>query len=243
MGAGRVEVAASIGGEGAAPAGPGIVVLRPGRVIDPFLNVGQDLRVPRAKVAFRKRNSSVTDVPGIPVSRGLAGPFANHLEVLILSGGEQEQHADASKAFGRFRPGKIIGHPANNPVRLRAVKGPGLAVGAEDGDLDDDRVGLALDGELENPIGCLCRGKELPELDARVDVCEFLAVDGLDDLPRLQFPGRGGRRTWLDVGDAHNKGRLEQVDAHADRAEALDVGERLGFPRARGEDAVRLLVE
>ena len=41
--------------------------------------------------------------------------------------------------------------------------------------------------------------------------------------PFLEFPGRSGRRTFLDVTNPHDKGRLEQVDPHADGAEALDV--------------------
>ena len=96
---------------------------------------------------------------------------------------------------------------------------------------------------VQGRVRRLRRGEKLPELDARVDVCEFLAIDGLDDLPRLQPPGRCRRRTFLDAGDAHDEGRLEQVDAHADGAETLNVGERFGFARPCGEEAVRFLVE
>ena len=43
MGAGRVEMSIPIGGEGTAAARPSVVVLRFGRVIDPFLDVSQNL--------------------------------------------------------------------------------------------------------------------------------------------------------------------------------------------------------
>ena len=139
--------------------------------------------------------------------------------------------------------GKVICNAANDLVRLRAVERPGLAVGPKHRNLHRDRLGLALDGELEQAIGCLRRGEDSAQLDARVNVLELLPVDRLDDLPLLEFPGRGGRRTFLDVRDSNDEGRLEQVDPHAYGAEALDVGERFGFARARGEEAAGILVE
>ena len=58
-----------------------------------------------------------------------------------------------------------------------------------------DRVSI----KLQHPIARLRRRQNLPELHARVDVGELLAVDRFDDLPLFQLPGLIGRRTFLDV--------------------------------------------
>ena len=209
MGAGRIEVPVSVCGQGSPSSGPGIVVLRLGRVIDPLLDIREDFLVAGPQVTLGKRDAPVTNVPGIPVRRCIPRPVAHDRQVFLFPGREQEQHADAAKAFGCAGFGKVICNAANDLVRLRAVERPGLAVGPKHRNLHRDRLGPALDGELEQAIGCLRRGEDSAQLDARVDVLELLPVDRLDDLALLEFPGRGGRRTFLDVGDSNDEGRLE----------------------------------
>ena len=95
--AGRVEVALSIAGERRATARPGIVVLGLRRAIDPLLDVRENLRVAGAQVALGERDSAIADVPRIAVSRCLARPLAHDLQILVVAGGEQKQHADSAE--------------------------------------------------------------------------------------------------------------------------------------------------
>ena len=62
------------------------------------------------------------------------------------------------------------------------LSGQVLAVGPKHRNLHRDRLRLAFDGELEQAIGCLCRGKDLTQLDARIDIGKFPPIDRLDDL-------------------------------------------------------------
>jgi len=133
----------------------------------------------------------------------------------------------------------MVGEVANDPLRLRAVQRPGLAVGTENRDLDDHLFGLGVrrvfDHELHHTVGGLGCGQDLGELDSRVDVLEFLPVDRFDNLTSLQLTSRRRGRTSLDVLDLHHEGGLMQFNPHADRPEAVDRLQRCPRTRRRGE--------
>lgn len=99
------------------------------------------------------------------------------------------------------------------------------------------RLGLrrVLDHQLDRAVASLGRGDDLPELDARVDGGELLAVDRFNELAHLKLAGGLGGRAFLDAGDLHHKGRLHQLDADADRPEPGDQLRRCRFGRCRGE--------
>ena len=143
------------------------------------------------------------------MGRCIPRPVSDDIQIFLFPGREQEQHADAAKTLGGFRLRKVIGRTAYNLVGLRAIERPGLAVAPQHRNLHSDRLGFALDGKLEQAIGCLCRGKDFPQLDTRINVGQFLSINRFDNLVLLEFPGCCGRRTFLDVTDLHNKCRLE----------------------------------
>ena len=236
--AARIQVSVAVGDRAnSAPAGPGVEVLPLDRVIDPFLYAREHLLVAGAQVVFTQRNTAETEIPGVGV-RAIGDaprPFSHYLQILVLAGGQEEQHADAGDAFVRLGLGEIVGDLAHDLVRLGAVQRPGLAVRAEHGNLDYDRFSQALDGELESAVGGFSFAEYPGQLHARVDVGEFLTVDGLDDLPLLQLTGGFGGRAFLDILDLHHECGLMQFDPHTDRPEAIDGLHRLGLTRTGGE--------
>jgi hypothetical protein len=80
----------------------------------------------------------------------------------------------------------VVGEAADDLIGFRAIERPGLAEGAEDGDLHGNGSRQVLDGELKHAVGGLRFLKDLAELDARIDVLESLPVDRLDDLAFFQ---------------------------------------------------------
>ncbi len=156
-----VEVAVAVGRERRTATCPGIVVLGLVGVLHPILNVLKNLGIARAKVALGQRNAAVTDVPRITVRLHVARPLANHFEILILTRGKQEQHADAREPFLCVGLRKIIGDLPHDLVRLRAVQRPRFAIGTQHGHLDRDRLDLAANDELQRPVLGLRLGEDV----------------------------------------------------------------------------------
>ena len=95
----RVEVPVAVGGKRGAAPSPGIVMLGLGGVLDANLNILQNFGITRTKIALGQRNAAVADVPRVTVRLHVARPLPDHLEVLVLTRGEQEQHADTREPF------------------------------------------------------------------------------------------------------------------------------------------------
>ena len=100
MGAGGIEMAAAVTGEGGTAAGPSIVVLRFRRAIDPLLDVREDLRIPGAEVALGEWNSAIAEIPGVGMGGSFACPITDNFEILVLARGEEEEHSNPAQAFG-----------------------------------------------------------------------------------------------------------------------------------------------
>ena len=116
MRARRVEMPIAVRSKRGASPRPSIVMLRLGGVLDAYLNILQNFGITRAKVTFGQRDTTVTDVPRVTVRLHLARPLPNHLEIPVLTRGEQEQHADAREPFIAVWARKVVGNLPYNFV-------------------------------------------------------------------------------------------------------------------------------
>ena len=121
-----------------------------------------------------------------------------------------------------IRLGKIISNLPHNLVRFWTIQRPRFAVRTEHGHFDCDRRRLSLDSKLQQPIRGFRCGENVSQLNPRINVSQLLPVDGLDDLPLCQLARSRSGRSFLDIGNPHDKRRLHQINPHAHRPKALD---------------------
>ena len=217
-----------------------------------LLDDGKHALVAGAQVILAKPPTHVAPGPIHPAEiLDVLHPALHHREILVLTGGEQEN--DRSPLWLVLLSDKV-GEIPDDLVGFRAIHGPGLAVGSHHRDVDGDFAGI-LDFEDDFPVLGLGLGDDVAEDDARIDFFEHFAVDALDDLAFLQLAGFLGGGARLHVADLHGHAGADQVDADPDRAEVSDkpwlaavaagalrkgVEDRGGFRRVVGFFALRV---
>ncbi len=159
-----------------------------------------------------EQHDDVAVVPGLEaVGREVRRPLgllAHEREVFGIAAGEQGEGIQGTR--DRVLPVGGVRDPfrqrlaplLENALRLRAVVGRGGAVGAEDGQFQDDILGLAGPPADQRQVSAtrlrFGRGERLAQLGARV-VGERLAADAEDHVADREDPVGGG--ILLHLGD------------------------------------------
>ena len=201
-----------------------------------LLDYRQHALIARAQVVFAETWSFVTLLPVHPADGlDVLHPAAHHIEIILLTGGEQEDHRSP---LGLVLLRQEVGQLANDLVRLRAVERPGVAVAAQHRNLHGD---IAEVPDLQNhlAVGGFRPGDEVAEDDAGVNLLEGGAVDAFDNLAFLQFASSCGGGPLLDIVDLHRHARAHQVDADPHRPEIAHQP----WPVAAATDVVGIRVE